>query len=123
MLKHKGIQISVDDFGVGYSSLGYFQTFGFNKVKIDKSFIAEIESSQAAKAIVMAVVGLARQLSIAVVAEGVETPQQYQTLSELGCSQLQGYLFSPPIPVDRIDSFLRRQQNELPTGNVSESIQ
>ena len=108
MLKHKGIQISVDDFGVGYSSLGYFQTFGFNKVKIDKSFIAEIESSQAAKAIVMAVVGLARQLSIAVVAEGVETPQQYQTLSELGCSQLQGYLFSPPRPAADVAKMLRR---------------
>jgi diguanylate cyclase (GGDEF)-like protein/PAS domain S-box-containing protein len=108
-LKQHGIQMSVDDFGIGYSSLSYFQAFRFNNVKIDKSFIGEIESSQAAKAIVTAVVGLAQQLSMAVVAEGVETPLQKRALAELGCSHLQGYLFSPPISPVQVDALLSHQ--------------
>ena len=96
-LKEKGIQISIDDFGVGYSSLSYFQSFHFDKVKIDKSFIAEVEGSHAAKAIVTAVVGLAEQLSMKVVAEGVETIAQQEMLRRLGATHLQGYLYSEPL--------------------------
>ncbi|MGB3712146.1 MAG: EAL domain-containing protein [Erythrobacter sp.] len=103
-LKEEGIQISIDDFGIGYSSLSYFQNFNFDKVKIDKSFIAEIEGSRAAKAIVTAVVGLADQLSLSVVAEGVETVAQQELLRSLGVTHLQGYLFSPPIPAAQLRS-------------------
>ena len=104
-LQDHGIQISIDDFGIGYSSLSYFQKFSFNKVKIDRSFIAELEHSRAAMAIVTAVVGLADQLSMAVVAEGVETASQRDLLHRLGCSHLQGYLISPPVDGDEISRF------------------
>jgi diguanylate cyclase (GGDEF)-like protein/PAS domain S-box-containing protein len=106
-LRDLGIQILVDDFGVGYSSLSYFQRFPFDKVKIDKSFVNEVGTSQAAKAIIQAVVGLGQQLKMAVVAEGVETELQRQTLTELGCTHLQGYLFSHPLPADEITELLR----------------
>jgi EAL domain-containing protein (putative c-di-GMP-specific phosphodiesterase class I) len=96
-LRKLGIQILIDDFGVGYSSLSYFQRFTFDKVKIDKSFIDEIATSQAARAIVQAVVGLGQQLGMAVVAEGVENEAQMSLLAGLGCTHLQGYLFSHPI--------------------------
>jgi len=105
-LRALGIQLLIDDFGVGYSSLNYFQRFAFDKVKIDKSFIAEIENSRAAKAIVQAVVGLGQQLSMDIVAEGVETEGQGELLVNLGCTHLQGYLFSRPLDAGSIDCFL-----------------
>jgi predicted signal transduction protein with EAL and GGDEF domain len=97
-LRALGIQILMDDFGVGYSSLSYFQRFPFDKVKIDKSFVDAIATSRAAKAIVQAVVGLGRQLDMGVVAEGVETEEQMEMLIALGCTHLQGYLFGRPVP-------------------------
>ena len=105
-LRALGMQILMDDFGVGHSSLSYFTTFPFDKVKIDKSFIAEIETSEAARAIVEAVVGLGRQLSIGIVAEGVETESQRMLLSNLGCSHLQGYHFSHAMPPEQVASFV-----------------
>lgn len=104
-LKGKGIRIAVDDFGIGYSSLSYFQSFRFDKIKIDKSFVAEVENTLAAKAIVTAVVGLAQQLSMEVVAEGVETLAQQELLRELGATHLQGYLYSMPRPSDELGQF------------------
>ncbi|MXP09256.1 sensor domain-containing phosphodiesterase [Pseudoblastomonas halimionae] len=98
-LRALGIQILIDDFGVGHSSLSYFQRFSFDKVKIDKSFIAEIESSRAARAIVEAVVGLGRKLDMGIVAEGVETMDQQEILTKMGCTHLQGYLFSKPTDI------------------------
>ena len=99
-LRTLGIQILIDDFGVGYSSLSYFQRFPFDKVKIDKSFVDEITTSRAAKAIVQAVVGLGGQLGMGIVAEGVETEAQMDMLVALGCTHLQGYLFSRPLPAE-----------------------
>ncbi|WP_170003104.1 EAL domain-containing protein [Pseudopontixanthobacter vadosimaris] len=96
-LRALGIEVVMDDFGVGHSSLNYFHRFPFDKVKIDKSFVAEVETSKAAKAIITAVVGLGRQLSMGIVAEGVETESQEKLLVKLGCTHLQGYLFSKPI--------------------------
>ncbi len=115
-LRRHGIETSLDDFGIGYSSLSYFQKFRFDKVKIDKSFVLEIEKSQAAKAIVRAVVGLADQLSMAVVAEGVETAQQRKLLEGLGCSHLQGFLFSKPLAHEHLLSIFDRGEafGELP---------
>lgn len=103
-LRRLGIQILIDDFGVGYSSLSYFQRFPFDKVKIDKSFIDEIATSHAAKAIVKAVVGLGEQLGMGVVAEGVETREQAEMLVKLGCTHLQGYLFGAAMPASSIRS-------------------
>ena len=97
-LRALGIQILMDDFGVGYSSLSYFERFPFDKVKIDRSFVDKLSSSPAARAVIEAVVGLGKALGMGIVAEGVETSEQMRLLTDLGCTHLQGYLFSPPLP-------------------------
>lgn len=96
-LRALGIQILMDDFGVGYSSLSYFERFRFDKVKIDQSFVRQMLSSQASSAIIQAVVGLGRKLGMGVVAEGVETAEQMTALIDAGCTHLQGYLLSKPL--------------------------
>jgi len=93
-LKSIGVKIALDDFGTGYSSLSYLQTFAFDKVKIDRSFIRYIDVEDGSKAIVEAVIELARRLNVETVAEGIETAAQEQQLSELGCTMLQGFLYS-----------------------------
>lgn len=105
-LRAIGIQVLIDDFGVGYSSLSYFQRFTFDKVKIDKSFVDTIASSRASNAIIQAVVGLGNQLGMHVVAEGVESEEQMRLLIECGCTHLQGYLFSRPLPANAIQALL-----------------
>ncbi len=111
-LRTLGIQILIDDFGVGYSSLSYFQRFPFDKVKIDKSFVDEVATSRAAKAIIQAVVGLGDQLGMAVVAEGVETEEQMKLLVELGCTHLQGYLFSRPLAAHTFRAMLTADEGK-----------
>ncbi len=105
-LRALGIQILIDDFGVGYSSLSYFQRFTFDKVKIDKSFVDEIATSRAAKAIVQAVVGLGHSLDMGVVAEGIETEEQMRILIASGCTHLQGYLLSKPVSARTLQQLL-----------------
>ena len=97
-LKNLGVKIVLDDFGTGYSSLSYVQTFAFDKVKIDRSFIRYIEVEDGSKAIVEAVIEMARRLNLETVAEGIETAAQEQQLSELGCTMLQGFLYSAALP-------------------------
>lgn len=109
-LRALGIQVLIDDFGVGYSSLSYFQRFRFDKVKIDKSFVDEVLTSRPAKAIISAVVGLGQALEMGVVAEGVETAAQMDVLAQMGCTHLQGYLFSPPLPPAAFADLLRLGQ-------------
>jgi len=106
-LRGLGVQVLIDDFGVGYSSLRYFQRFRFDKVKIDKSFISDIATSPVARAIIQAVVALGQQLGMGVVAEGVETEKQAEILKLCGCTHLQGYLFSRPLPEDALMQVLR----------------
>ncbi|MDN4633634.1 EAL domain-containing protein [Sphingomonas sp. PsM26] len=96
-LRALGIQILMDDFGVGYSSLSYFERFRFDKVKIDQSFVRQMLTSRASAAIIQSVVGLGTTLGMGVVAEGVETPKQMAALVDAGCTHLQGYLFSKPL--------------------------
>jgi diguanylate cyclase (GGDEF)-like protein len=98
-LKALGVQISMDDFGIGYSSLSYFRLFPFDKVKIDQSFVRDMGTSVAARAIVRSVIGLAHSLDMRVVAEGVETTEQQEMLREEGCDLVQGYLISRPQPI------------------------
>jgi EAL domain-containing protein (putative c-di-GMP-specific phosphodiesterase class I) len=86
----------MDDFGTGYSSLSYLLSFPFDKIKIDRSFIADLAEKSKSGAIVRAIIDLARSLSIRVTAEGVETAQQLEQVRALGCTEAQGYLFSPP---------------------------
>jgi EAL domain-containing protein (putative c-di-GMP-specific phosphodiesterase class I) len=97
-IKGLGIKIALDDFGTGFSSLSYLRAFPFDKLKIDRSFVLDIETSREAKAVIRAVVTMARDLGMRVTAEGVEDLSQVQILSELGCDDLQGYYYARPAP-------------------------
>ena len=101
-LHELGVQFSMDDFGTGYSSLGYLLSFPFSKIKIDRSFIAGLPDKTESRAIVRAIADLARNLNMRVTAEGVETAQQLEQVRTLGCTDMQGYLFSPPRPAAEI---------------------
>ena len=119
-LRDLGIRIALDDFGTGYSSLSYLQRFPFSKIKIDRSFISGLPSSEQSKAIVRSVIGLGRSLRMKVTAEGVETPAQLDWV-KAGCDEAQGYLLSRPVAAELIPAViaeldrrpleLERQQN------------
>jgi diguanylate cyclase (GGDEF)-like protein/PAS domain S-box-containing protein len=98
-LKSLGVQIALDDFGTGYSSLSYLHAFPFDKIKIDRSFISDLESNHHSIAIVRAVIGLSRSLNIPILAEGVETPAQHAFLAQEGCDEVQGYLTGRPLEI------------------------
>ena len=101
-LKGFGVLIALDDFGTGYSSLSYLRRFPFDKIKIDRSFMRDAEASADALAIIRAVAGLGTSLGITTLVEGVETERQLQLAQAEGLKQVQGYLFSRPIPGARI---------------------
>jgi diguanylate cyclase (GGDEF)-like protein/PAS domain S-box-containing protein len=106
-----GVHIALDDFGVGYSSLCYFRQFPFDRVKIDRTFIADIIESSQARSIVQAVISLGRGLDLQVVAEGVETHQQLAILTKQGCTHVQGHLFGRPMPISHfVESVFGDQQ-------------
>ena len=107
-LRSFGVRISLDDFGTGYSSLSYLRSFPFDKIKIDRSFITELATREDSMAIVRAVTGLGKSLGIVTTAEGVETDAQFDLLRQEGCTQAQGYLFSPPRPVTEVETMLSR---------------
>lgn len=94
-----GVSIALDDFGTGYSSLSYLWIFPFDTVKIDQSFVREMENEPKAAAIVDTIAALGKILDLAITAEGVETPSQAKILREAGCDRAQGYLFGRPLPV------------------------
>ena len=99
-LKALGVSIAMDDFGTGYSSLRYLQAFPFDKIKVDKSFIDQLDENLQSQAIIRAVVGLAHGLALPVLAEGVETAGQLEFLKREGCDEVQGYLIGRPLPID-----------------------
>ncbi|MFY2607254.1 EAL domain-containing protein [Achromobacter ruhlandii] len=96
-LKQLGVKVALDDFGTGYSSLGYLRSFEFDKIKIDKSFTQDVESSREALAIIRAINGIGRSLDIPTTAEGVETAAQLERLTQEGCSHFQGFLLGRPV--------------------------
>ncbi len=98
-LQEKGLEISIDDFGTGYSSLAYIKYLGVDRIKIDKSFIDDIEHSQDARAIVKAIIEMGHNIGVIVLAEGIETEAQLKVLQDLNCDEGQGYLFSKPLDV------------------------
>jgi diguanylate cyclase (GGDEF)-like protein len=104
-LRKLGAQIALDDFGTGYSSLSYLRSFPFDKIKIDQSFIQDMSNGAEPLAIVNAVAGLAKCLNMISTAEGVETQQQLDTVQSLGCTEMQGYLFSRARPAKEIGQF------------------
>ena len=101
-LRTRGIRVAVDDFGTGYSSLAYLMRFPVRTLKIDRSFVHEMERSREAATIVRAITSLARSLGLDVVGEGVENVAQLALLQELGCHQIQGFLFSRPVPAEAL---------------------
>jgi EAL domain-containing protein (putative c-di-GMP-specific phosphodiesterase class I) len=102
-LRELGVRIAMDDFGTGYSSLSYLQSFPFDKIKIDRSFVRDIAESTGSLNIVRAVAALAKGLGMTATAEGVETAQQLETIRAEGCTEMQGYLFSRPVPAHEIE--------------------
>jgi diguanylate cyclase (GGDEF)-like protein len=112
-LREIGVRISMDDFGTGYSSLSYLRKFPFDKIKIDRSFIAGLPTDSDSVAIVRAVAGLARSLNMTATAEGVETKQQLDQVRALGCAEMQGYLFSPPRPLAQLAELLDLERPPL----------
>jgi len=107
-LKNLGVRIAMDDFGTGYSSLGNLRSFPFDKIKIDRSFVSDLENNPDAMSIVHAVVGLGHSLGMATCAEGVETSEQLAYLRSEGCSEVQGYYYSKPKPAVEVDKMIRQ---------------
>lgn len=107
-LSQLGVRLALDDFGMGYSSLNYLKHFPLDRLKIDKSFLVDVVSDDSNAAIVETIISMAHIMNLAVIAEGVETQEQVCFLRDRGCLDMQGYLFSPPLPQAEVYDFLRR---------------
>jgi predicted signal transduction protein with EAL and GGDEF domain len=112
-LRELGVRISMDDFGTGYSSLSYLRSFPFDKIKIDQSFVRDMCLHDDSGAIVRAVAGLGKNLGMATTAEGVETNEQLGRLREEGCTEVQGYLFSRPLPASEVPRLLAQVRKQM----------
>ncbi len=115
-LKELGIRIAIDDFGTGQSSLVYLKRFPIDTVKIDRAFVREVTTDESAAAIVSYVINLAHTLRLSVVAEGVETEEQWSFLKLNACDQMQGFLFSHPLPADEVEAFVREELAKYTSG-------
>jgi EAL domain-containing protein (putative c-di-GMP-specific phosphodiesterase class I) len=111
-LKALGVQIAMDDFGTGYSSLSYLQSFPFDKIKIDRTFISNLERNNQSAAIVRAVLGLGQKLDLLVVAEGVENQEQLAILRNERCDEMQGFLIGRPCPISEYPEMVGRKPLE-----------
>ena len=105
-LKEVGVHFSMDDFGTGYSSLAYLTQLPLNQLKIDQSFVRNIGVKPTDAVIVQTIIGMANNLCMEVIAEGVETEEQRAFLEQYGCSAIQGYLFGRPLPLDQFEQSL-----------------
>jgi len=117
-LRDAGIQVAIDDFGTGYSSLAYLKRFEIDYLKIDRTFVSNLETDASDRAVSEAIVVMAHKLGFKVVAEGMETEGQRQILSEIGCDYAQGYLFSRPIPTSAFEDLLEAQKHGSLVANA-----
>jgi EAL domain-containing protein (putative c-di-GMP-specific phosphodiesterase class I) len=108
-LDELGVKLYVDDFGTGYSSLSLLHTYPFTGLKLDRSFTSRVDQDSTTGEVVKAILAMAHALSLEVVAEGVETPDQAATLKALGCTSAQGYLFCTPMPAAQVTEWLRER--------------
>jgi len=113
-IRAMGFKTALDDFGTGYSSLSYLCNFRFDKIKIDRSFIRNIAKVDTSKTIIKSVVTLGHGLGIDIVAEGVETEFEAVMMTHFGCTELQGYYFSRPLPADQMTQLLRAFRPKRP---------
>jgi len=110
-----GVRVALDDFGTGYASLSYLRMFPFDKIKIDRSFVSDIGSDRrGALAIIRCITHLAESLGMETTAEGIETMEQLESLRAEGCTEIQGYLLSPPRPAADVERLL---MNDTPLGS------
>ena len=117
MLKALGVGISLDDFGTGYSSLSYVRRFPIDKIKIDRSFVKEVETDKSCRAIVKSVIDMCHNLKLACIVEGMETRDQVRMLRGLGCTTMQGYHFGKPMPAAQVRRVSRSRRLVLVSRN------
>ena len=122
-LENIGVSISIDDFGTGYSSLGYLMRLPAREIKIDKSFVMNMDSDPGNATIVRSTIELAHNLGLEVVAEGVETLATWNTLKELGCDIGQGFYFSKPLPPEKLPKWVNNQATAWAFATSVESTQ
>jgi diguanylate cyclase len=117
-LREMGVRVSIDDFGTGYSSLNYLKKFPIDTLKIDQSFVRDLSQHANDRAIVTSIISLAHNLKLQVIAEGVETEEQYAYLLKNGCHGAQGYLFGRPVPAHEFEKLLNRRDKEQAGGDA-----
>jgi EAL domain-containing protein (putative c-di-GMP-specific phosphodiesterase class I) len=111
-MRKAGFHVSIDDFGTGYSSLGSLRRLPAAELKIDRAFVSDLETSEEARSIAKSIIDMARALNLKVIAEGVETVGQSNLLVEMGCDELQGFLFSMPIPAEELQKMAMTRHDE-----------
>ena len=116
-VRELGITLAIDDFGTGHSSLGYLKRLPVNRLKIDRSFVRDIITDNDDRTIIATIISMAKHLNLEIIAEGVETDQHLAMLNNLGCNEIQGYYFSPPVPAEKFAEIIECRGEEPATAS------